>query len=320
VGDGISLVPLLADPDLPGRETTHIAYHKPSIVWSGVRARDATGNWKYFEWSSSAPELYDLAADPYEEHNRGTDPSYQAIRNELAARAALDRALAITTPHVGSLRVGQTYSRSFARWGGVAPFSWAVVEGELPEGLVLDPDTGRVSGVPVRSGTSTVMLEVTDSSTGLQSGGPQRYAKVYTFHVPISCDDAFDNDGDGFVDIADPGCQSATDPSERAAAAHCDDGVDNDGDGTVDLADPGCPGPVASPENPPCDDGVDNDGDGFIDFDDPICTPTWPYAERASRRCGIGAEPAAGLYCWTRRWRVTPALGRTSSADPAQER
>jgi hypothetical protein len=119
------------------------------------------------------------------------------------------------------------------------------------------------------------------------------------------CSDGRDNDGDGFVDNADPGCRNdATEaPDNRTTpVGDCHDGRDNDGDGLVDSAqDPGCaadgteadpgatppptittPPPVAPPPPPAttapttaippatpgvseCRDGRDNDGDGLTD-------------------------------------------------------
>jgi hypothetical protein len=94
-----------------------------------------------------------------------------------------------------------------------------------------------------------------------------------------ACGDGVDNDGDGLVDDADPGCENTQDASERSALYECDDGVDNDGDGGTDyvpdadgdgLPDPpgdvGCAAPRWK-ETPQCQDGLDNDGDGHIDFD-----------------------------------------------------
>jgi hypothetical protein len=60
--------------------------------------------------------------------------------------------------------------------------------------------------------------------------------------APYACRDAYDNDGDGAIDTADPGCADADDPSE-GSSVQCDDGLDNDGDGWVDLDDPQCAGP-----------------------------------------------------------------------------
>lgn len=61
-------------------------------------------------------------------------------------------------------------------------------------------------------------------------------------------------------------------------APRCSDARDNDLDGRVDLADPGCVAPEdedeADPPTPPeCADGVDNDADGQTDYPaDPTCT------------------------------------------------
>jgi hypothetical protein len=52
----------------------------------------------------------------------------------------------------------------------------------------------------------------------------------------------------------------------------CSNGLDDDGDGDVDAADPGCADGLQDDENPACDDGLDNDGDGAIDTADDGCT------------------------------------------------
>ena len=51
------------------------------------------------------------------------------------------------------------------------------------------------------------------------------------------CADGIDNDRDGFVDHAggDPGCDSASDTSEKSPLLECDDGIDNDLDGNIDF-------------------------------------------------------------------------------------
>lgn len=49
--------------------------------------------------------------------------------------------------------------------GGLAPFSWALAEGSdpLPDGLVLDSDTGEINGTPTTAGETTVTVVVTDA-------------------------------------------------------------------------------------------------------------------------------------------------------------
>jgi glutamine amidotransferase-like uncharacterized protein len=120
--------------------------------------------------------------------------------------------------------------------------------------------------------------------------GTSFYVPPYTSPV---CDDGIDNDGDGLVDLADPGCDSVQDNSELGDN-ECDDGIDNDGDGSVDTADSGClsvsgedesncgDGVCEGGETPltcsadcpltQCNDGIDNDADDLIDLADPGCS------------------------------------------------
>ncbi len=86
------------------------------------------------------------------------------------------------------------------------------------------------------------------------------------------CADGVDNDGDGLIDLADPGCRAngnleSPDPDQP----ECSDNIDNDGDGAIDLEDSGCDSPDDPDERSnqvaQCRDGIDNDGDGSIDED-----------------------------------------------------
>lgn len=92
----------------------------------------------------------------------------------------------------------------------------------------------------------------------------------------------------------------------------CANLVDDDGDGYVDTADPGCSGSSDPLElsNKACDDGVDNDNDGFTDFDpdpgegDPQCYGPTDNREKPKGGCGLGFEVALGLWVvawWHRR-------------------
>jgi hypothetical protein len=114
----------------------------------------------------------------------------------------------------------------------------------------------------------------------------------------------------------------------------CGDGRDNDGDGAVDLADPGCADEGSLDESPQCQDGANNDGDGLVDFDggesihgacvggtcppgvsdpnsdgvadpDPQCAGQ-PWKDReAARRCGLGFEIALPLLALLRMTSLT---------------
>jgi hypothetical protein len=92
------------------------------------------------------------------------------------------------------------------------------------------------------------------------------------------CNDGRDNDGDGLIDDADPGCayndgdSEYPNPPEPPAKA-CANDSDDDGDGLTDYPDdPGCASAddddETDPPPPPpqCNDGIDNDGDGRYDY------------------------------------------------------
>jgi hypothetical protein len=95
--------------------------------------------------------------------------------------------------------------------------------------------------------------------------------------VITQCSDTVDNDGDGLVDLDDPGCDNAADDDETdAVVPQCSDGVDNDDDGLTDLQDPACESTEDDDESddpppPQCSNGEDDDGDGDIDLADDGC-------------------------------------------------
>lgn len=57
--------------------------------------------------------------------------------------------------------------------------------------------------------------------------------------VPAECQDAIDNDADGWVDAADPECAAGL-PESGFGPTQCNDNSDNDLDGDTDSADPDC--------------------------------------------------------------------------------
>ena len=79
-----------------------------------------------------------------------------------------------------------------------------------------------------------------------------------------------DDDGDGWVDAADPDCLMGG-WEIGFTKSQCNDGVDNDGDGTVDSADEDCSHAWDNTEATSCGDGDDNDVDGWTDGEDPDC-------------------------------------------------
>lgn len=68
-----------------------------------------------------------------------------------------------------SATLGAPYSSSFTVTGGTAPFTFVIVEGQLPPGLTLDPNSGQLSGTPASTGTYQFTARVTDSSNATAS-------------------------------------------------------------------------------------------------------------------------------------------------------
>jgi LPXTG-motif cell wall-anchored protein len=109
-------------------------------------------------------------------------------------------------------------------------------------------------------GTNSVLKETTAASESL-SVAPEAGAQ---------CNDGIDNDGDGVIDSADPGCHSDNDASNAASYVPTDNdeadassGTGGSGNGT------GNGGNGASKVQ--CADKKDNDGDGLVDAKDPGC-------------------------------------------------
>ena len=65
--------------------------------------------------------------------------------------------------HATSAGVGTPFSQGFSISGGVAPYRWSLYRGSLPPGLVLNSQTGQISGTPTAGGTFAFGLEATDS-------------------------------------------------------------------------------------------------------------------------------------------------------------
>lgn len=95
-------------------------------------------------------------------------PLYQAYQITVDP----DQPLTIVLPGVGSTlssgTVGETYAQNFFLSGGAAPYTWAVVGGQLPPGLALqtfsDPRDAddELAGTPTTAGTYTFTMRLTD--------------------------------------------------------------------------------------------------------------------------------------------------------------
>jgi hypothetical protein len=84
------------------------------------------------------------------------------------------------------------------------------------------------------------------------------------------------NDGIGPDSVS---FETLEDGGEEDPSTECNDAIDNDEDGWTDLDDPVCTGITVEleddgfdPDGPACNDGIDNDADGETDSEDPGCS------------------------------------------------
>jgi hypothetical protein len=78
--------------------------------------------------------------------------------------------LTITTASLPDGEVGKSYSQSLSATGGTLPYTWSIIQGNLPSGLTLD-SKGLISGIPTTTEISSFTVKVVDS------GSPQQYDK-----------------------------------------------------------------------------------------------------------------------------------------------
>jgi len=96
----------------------------------------------------------------------------QAFRPRLANSAVATAAftvippapLAITTTSLAAGKIKVNYAALLAATGGLAPYRWSLATGrQLPAGLALNGTTGLVAGKPLKAGTYSITVKVTDA-------------------------------------------------------------------------------------------------------------------------------------------------------------
>ena len=109
-----------------------------------------TGN--YFNWLGSDGKLY----APY--NNVPAD-----VTKLTAQFAPSSHSVTITTDTLPDGKVGEAYSQTLTA-DGTAPITWSIDSGNLPAGLSLNKDTGKISGTPTAAGSSTFTVKATNSA------------------------------------------------------------------------------------------------------------------------------------------------------------
>lgn len=151
----------------------------PPVIWSGLR----TQKWKYVEYVGGDRELFDLTSDANERVNLVSETAYADVLGELSKLLALEKGLAITNGSLPPAVVGRAYAAQLAHWGGRAPVTWNVESGNLPRGLTLDANTGKIRGRAEEPGSYHLVVRATDSGKGKHTHEPDTFAANFILEV-----------------------------------------------------------------------------------------------------------------------------------------
>ena len=263
------------------------------------RTTPFTGTESVETYSSDGPRrvFYEADGTPITPGNFSHTGGELRAKPDLAAADCVDTATPGFSPFCGT--------------SAAAPHAGAIAA------LLLEEGAGHgITLARIREALETTALDIEAAGFDRDAGAGIADALGAAEELARECDDGLDNDGDGLVDLDDPGCADADDLSEQSPLLPCDDGVDDDGDGLTDYrvapgaGDPGCASPVAAREDPKCQNGLDDDGDGFRDWDggasagvapadqtapDPQCQGHPDRNRESPSACGLGAELAAAL-------------------------
>ena len=93
-----------------------------------------------------------------------TPPATKSAPLSITVNATLAQLTVVTTslPN-GTQNTG--YNAMLAADGGVTPYTWSIIAGNLPRGLSLNTNTGAIIGTPSGGGTSNFTVQVTDSNS-----------------------------------------------------------------------------------------------------------------------------------------------------------
>ena len=81
--------------------------------------------------------------------------------------------------------VGTPFTLTFQAQGNLAPLTWTIISGKLPDGLLLDSQSGTISGTPAVESFTGMSIQASDGrATGSQSFAILIYTKLFFTLAP----------------------------------------------------------------------------------------------------------------------------------------
>lgn len=97
-----------------------------------------------------------------------TGDPMQTVQRSFSLTVAALNALQVATPALPQAKLSAPYSSILTASGGVAPYKWTAISGNLPSSLIVSP-SGTISGEITQPGSYRVVLEVRDSGNPTQT-------------------------------------------------------------------------------------------------------------------------------------------------------
>ncbi|MGD0543565.1 MAG: Ig domain-containing protein [Candidatus Acidiferrales bacterium] len=99
-------------------------------------------------------------------------PPQKATSGTLVISIQTPQPLQATTAPLPNGMTATPYSGTLTATGGIQPYTWSLVTGQLPAGLILNAQAGTITGTPLLTGTSVFTVQVQDNSKAV--GGPAK--------------------------------------------------------------------------------------------------------------------------------------------------
>jgi hypothetical protein len=241
--------PLLVNGTLIARSAVHAASDLPSELNQSTQT--VTGPYN----ARAIGQIEDLSVLINAQVPGGKLISADLIRAEAVAVCSANAVKYSANSEVVDLQIGGADPLS----GPLNDALKQITDGLAPLADLISVNLNVVT--PTATGIGVDAIVVTLLQAAADNGAPGPLVQIRLGHAEVSgvacggggapqCSDNADNDGDGKVDILDPGCHSDNDPNnpntyvpsdnDERDGTQCSDTRDNDGDGVIDALDPGC--------------------------------------------------------------------------------
>ena len=154
----------------------------PPFKWS-IIGGSLQGSGLTFNGSTGQISGIPIAAGPYSITVHVTDsalPQQMATSSPLAISIQVPSQVTISTSSLPTATTATPYSTSISASGGIPPYTWSLVSGQLPSGLTFASGTATIAGTPILATTSTFTVQVTDSEV------PPATPVAATFTITVS--------------------------------------------------------------------------------------------------------------------------------------